>query len=802
METVKGEESMLIQILKKDMMKRKGVNFILFLFITIATIFLTSSINNIMIVTSAVDYYMEYANVPDLNLVLNTEIDKEKIDTWLKQQTFSETVIDYDYNQFYVIADQSITVKKDTQSSKLDNQGTAIYLSTLDSDYSQVFDKEGKPLDLKDGEIAVSISMMKRSQLNIGDTLIIRHGNTEKEFRIAKATKDAAFGNEMIGMSRFIVNEKEFKEFSEDSIKIGIYYIVTNEPIKLVDGLNEQGFNGIMNTITIDMYKLVYSFDMIMAALLILIGICLILIALLVLRFTLVFSLEEQYQEIGILKAIGLRNYSIKKLYLIKYFVIVVVGATLGTLISIPISQIMIDSVSQNMIMANSSVNMGINILCALIIIVLVSLFCYFCTRKLNKVSAITAIRGGYTGERFSKRKGIHLSRSRHLSVPFYLGINDIMNHLPRYIILMITFCMSFILITIPLNTINTMKSDEMAQKFNYDPSSAVYVHKIEDSQNQKYRNSKDLMEGVVRVEKEMKEKGYDAKISAIPIYFINYEYQGNTSRYNIMSTQLLGKENTFSDYSAGTAPILQNEIAFSQGIMTERGWTIGDYVEATINGEKKTMIITGIYSDYMQLGKSARLNNQLDCSQEMMFDYWTLMVDMETELTQREMASLMSKQFPDYEWNTAQDQIDQNVGGIQAALSEMIIPMTAMLCAVIMLITLLMEKLFITREKGEIAMMKSIGFTYRTIRHWQLTRMVLVVLASMIISIPLSLLSNHYILKPIFAVMGADVAIQVNPLQTYLLYPGILLIGIMMATSLATRGIKKINIREMNNLE
>ncbi|WP_041139503.1 FtsX-like permease family protein [Beduini massiliensis] len=793
---------MLIQILKKDMMKRKGVNFILFLFITIATIFLTSSINNIMIVTSAVDYYMEYANVPDLNLVLNTEIDKEKIDTWLKQQTFSETVIDYDYNQFYVIADQSITVKKDTQSSKLDNQGTAIYLSTLDSDYSQVFDKEGKPLDLKDGEIAVSISMMKRSQLNIGDTLIIRHGNTEKEFRIAKATKDAAFGNEMIGMSRFIVNEKEFKEFSEDSIKIGIYYIVTNEPIKLVDGLNEQGFNGIMNTITIDMYKLVYSFDMIMAALLILIGICLILIALLVLRFTLVFSLEEQYQEIGILKAIGLRNYSIKKLYLIKYFVIVVVGATLGTLISIPISQIMIDSVSQNMIMANSSVNMGINILCALIIIVLVSLFCYFCTRKLNKVSAITAIRGGYTGERFSKRKGIHLSRSRHLSVPFYLGINDIMNHLPRYIILMITFCMSFILITIPLNTINTMKSDEMAKKFNYDPSSAVYIHKIEDSQNQKYRNSKDLMEGVARVEKEMKEKGYDAKISAIPIYFINYEYQGDTSRYNIMSTQLLGKENTFSDYSAGTAPILQNEIAFSQGIMTERGWTIGDYVEATINGEKKTMIITGIYSDYMQLGKSARLNNQLDCSQEVMFDYWTLMVDMETELTQREMASLMNKEFPDYEWNTAQDQIDQNVGGIQAALSEMNIPMTAMLCAVIMLITLLMEKLFITREKGEIAMMKSIGFTYRTIRHWQLTRMVLVVLASMIISIPLSLLSNHYILKPIFAVMGADVAIQVNPLQTYLLYPGILLIGIMMATSLATRGIKKINIREMNNLE
>ena len=45
-----------------------------------------------------------------------------------------------------------------------------------------------------------------------------------------------------------------------------------------------------------------------------------------------------------------------------------------------------------------------------------------------------------------------------------------------------------------------------------------------------------------------------------------------------------------------------------------------------------------------------------------------------------------------------------------------MLIPMTAMLCAVIMLITFLMEKLFIAREKGEIAMMKSIGIPYKTI--------------------------------------------------------------------------------------
>ena len=71
-----------------------------------------------------------------------------------------------------------------------------------------------------------------------------------------------------------------------------------------------------------------------------------------------------------------------------------------------------------------------------------------------------------------------------------------------------------------------------------------------------------------------------------------------------------------------------------------------------------------------------------------------------------------------------------------------------------------------------------------------------------MIISIPLSLLSNQFLLKPIFAIMGAEVQIQVNALQAYVLYPIVLLIGIVLATILATRSIKHVDIREMNNLE
>ena len=64
---------MLYRILKKDLLKRKGVNVILFLFITIATIFLASSVNNILVVSSAIDYYTNYSKIPSVIFIMRGE---------------------------------------------------------------------------------------------------------------------------------------------------------------------------------------------------------------------------------------------------------------------------------------------------------------------------------------------------------------------------------------------------------------------------------------------------------------------------------------------------------------------------------------------------------------------------------------------------------------------------------------------------------------------------------------------------------------------------------------------------------
>ena len=72
---------MYLNILKKDLKSKKTMNMILLVFIILATMFVSSSVNNILRVTTALDDYFEMANAPDylvttMNKNLAVDIDE------------------------------------------------------------------------------------------------------------------------------------------------------------------------------------------------------------------------------------------------------------------------------------------------------------------------------------------------------------------------------------------------------------------------------------------------------------------------------------------------------------------------------------------------------------------------------------------------------------------------------------------------------------------------------------------------------------------------------------------------------
>ena len=68
--------------------------------------------------------------------------------------------------------------------------------------------------------------------------------------------------------------------------------------------------------------KQVYILELVKAAVILTMSICIILISMVILRFTINFTMSEEFREIGVMKAIGIKNSIIRILYIIKYLAI------------------------------------------------------------------------------------------------------------------------------------------------------------------------------------------------------------------------------------------------------------------------------------------------------------------------------------------------------------------------------------------------------------------------------------------------------------------------------------------------
>ena len=64
---------MFFRILKLDLKKKKVMNFLLLLFIILATIFSASGLNNIATVMNGTDYYFEKAGIGDYYIVCSKD---------------------------------------------------------------------------------------------------------------------------------------------------------------------------------------------------------------------------------------------------------------------------------------------------------------------------------------------------------------------------------------------------------------------------------------------------------------------------------------------------------------------------------------------------------------------------------------------------------------------------------------------------------------------------------------------------------------------------------------------------------
>ena len=179
-----------------------------------------------------------------------------------------------------------------------------------------------------------------------------------------------------------------------------------------------------------------------------------------VLKFSITFTIEEEFREIGVMKAIGISNFKIRSLYLVKYLMLAVTGAAVGFVASIPFSKLLLKSVSSNMVLGNDN-SMALSLAGAFIVVVIILLFAFRCTKVVKKSSPIDAIRSGQTGERYQKKSALRITKS-HGSTSFFLAANDVLSAPKRFATIIMAFFVCTLFVLILVTTTATMRSDSL----------------------------------------------------------------------------------------------------------------------------------------------------------------------------------------------------------------------------------------------------------------------------------------------------------------------------------------------------
>lgn len=784
------------KILKKDLKRKKTMNFILLLFIILSVMFVSSSVNNLLAVTNALDDFFSKAGVSDYFLVTRGKAPKgqtpdelldgsDKVKSYSKEQViyFEQTALEYKGEQPKI---NSISI-----------------ISSLEHSPLTLFDSNNSKIEkVSDGEAYFRKSFLTQNGISVGDKVKITIGDKSKELIVKDFDKDAVFGSAMMGTMRVLVSENDYDFFvTDDNLeKFGgnLYFITSDTPDDIAQVLAD--CPNILFSASQSLLKITYIMDMIVAGVLLIVSVCLILISFVMLRFTISFTLSEEYREIGIMKAIGIRNSKIRGIYMTKYIAMSVVSAIIGLILSVPFGDMLLKQASDNIVIVTNNGYL-ISALCGLLIVGIIMLFCYKCTGKVKKFSPIDAIRGGETGKRYKKKGIMRLSKSK-LKPVLFIATNDIVSGIKHYAVMFITFLIGILLITIVANTSTTLASGKLVRTLSMIESD-VFV----TSETTKYYTSDGktkLEEELKNMEQDLKEKGIDATCFAEAMFYDTVS-KGDKS-YKCPS--YIGVRTTTDqyDYLDGTAPKNVNEIAIASVLADELDVKVGDTVTvATADGDKK-YIVSAIFQTMSNMGHGMRYYQDVERSFEQMNGITAFQIkynDNPSAGEKSERLKTIKGIFKGDTVNTDSEFVDQTLGNISSYMGSLETLLIVIVMLINILVVVLMEKSFIIKEKGEIAQLKALGFRNSTIILWQTMRIAIVMIIAAITAALLSNPVGQLTTGAIFRMMGAQsITFEINILTSYIIYPLIVTLVTVLTTCVVAQQIRRISSSEINTIE
>lgn len=768
---------MYYRIVRNDMVKSKAITLTTTIFVAAAAMLVSLAAILVVNLLGSIDTLMARAKTPHFMQMHAGEIDTARLTAFAQQ---NNNVGDHQVLEFLNVDGARIGFNGRSLADSVQDNG----FSTQSTRFDYLLDLDGNVIHVSDGQLYVPICYMKDNTTKVGDKAVIG----DKEFIVAGFLRDSQMNSMLSSSKRFLVSENDYAEIKRLGSPEYLIEFRLKDPSALgafETAYTSAGLEANGPTITYPLFKMFNAIsDGLMIAIMLLVSALVVAIAFMCIRFTLLAKIEDDYREIGVMKAIGLRVSDIKKIYLAKYASMAAVGCVLGFALSFVFRGPLLENIrlymgeSGNPLLA-SLLGIGGTLIVFLAIVAYVN----GVLKRFRTISAAEAVRFGTSQERAAGARRFRLSTNSLFPTNMFLGIKDVLGRLSLYGTMLAVLVISAFIMIVPQNLNTTISSESFVRYMGI----GSYDLRIDIQQ------TNNIPEKVADIVRAMNSDSAITKVAALATRTYRVKMADGSEEHLKIE---LGDHSVFPVlYSAGSAPAADDEIALSAINADALGKKVGDRMTLVIGGKEKTLAVSGIYSDITNGGKTAKAVF-VDNSAEIMRAVISAQVADESLVAQK--VSDYAGRFGFGKVSDVDEFIAQTFGSTMGSIRKAAYAAIAVALVMTGLVTLLFMKLLVAKDRYSIAVMKAFGFTNADITAQFLSRSVFVLAVGIVGGTLLANTLGEVLAGRVIASLGAaSFSFEVDALSAYLLSPLMMVCSVLIATMAGTSGMGHIKISE-----
>ncbi|MCM3634090.1 ABC transporter permease [Paenibacillus camelliae] len=764
------------KIIRNDILQSKLITITTVIFVTAAAMLVSLAAIVAVNLYGALDTLMTKAQTPHFMQMHAGEIDIERLTSFAQQHS---NVEEFQVVEFLNLDGSQFTFGERSLASSVQDNG----LSVQSRSFDYLLDLDGQVIQAADGEVYVPVGYMKDNVVKVGDRAVI----SGKEFTVAGFLRDSTMNSSLSASKRFLVSSNDYAHIKsqghpeyliefrlKDLAELGAF-----ETAYANAGLEMNG-----PTVTYALFRMMNAIsDGMMVGVILLVSFLVVAIAFLCIRFTLLAKIEEDYREIGVMKAIGLRISDIKKIYLAKYAAIAAAGSILGFALSFVFKGLLLENI--RLFMGESdhtALAYVLAIIGILLVFIAIVIYVNGVLKRFRHISAAEAIRFGSLQEKHTGARRITLSGSRLLNTNVFLGMKDVLSRKKLYATMLAVLVLSSFIMIVPQNLYNTISSKSFIGYMGI----GSY-----DLRMQLSGNVDNFSEKVADITRAVQSDQAISQFAVLTTKTFRVKLRDGTEE-NIKIE--LGDHSIFPiAYTKGKAPAAENDIALSTLYADDMGYEVGDSMTLVMGDVEKKLIVSGIYSDITNGGKTAKAV----FSDQSAGTMWSI---VSAKLYDPALVAVKVKEYSETFDYTKTSDIDEYVkqtfGSTISAVKTASYVAIVVAIAITLLISMLFIRMLVAKDRYSIAVMNAFGYTSTDVKVQFISRSIFILIIGVLLGTILANTLGELLAGLVISSFGASTfEFTIDPISAYLLSPLLMAITVIIATLIGVAHVGHIKI-------